>query len=166
MTEIEPRYMTDPKVLRVVEAGASLGVTVEPRFFAEGTRTAQDAATQVGCDIAQIVKTLIFVGDGEPILFFVSGRNLLDLDAGATSAGVGKLEKADATTAKNATGFSIGATPPFGLAKPLRCFLDEDLLGYDEVWAAGGRVDAVFPISPQRLADVTGAVVARLKDKE
>ncbi len=163
MTEIDPGSVTDRKLARVISAGAELGVKVEPHIFVAGTRTAEDAAAQVGCDIGQIVKTLVFVGDGEPLLFFVSGRNRLDLTAGAAAAGVTTLEKANADTAKRATGFSIGATPPFGLDNELRRFLDEDLLAYDEVWAAGGRVDCVFPISPHVLRDVTGAVVAHLK---
>lgn len=154
----------DPRVAHVIKAGADLGVTVEPRRFAEGTRTAGEAAAQAGCDIAQIVKTLIFIGDDRPMLFFVSGRNRLSPSKGAKAAGVTALVKADASQAKGATGYSIGATPPFGLATEMDRFMDEDLMAFDEVWAAGGRVDSVFPVSPEVLARVTNAAVCNLKE--
>jgi Cys-tRNA(Pro) deacylase len=154
----------DPKVRRVIEAGRELGVEVKPHFFSAGTRTAQDAAREVGCDVAQIVKTLVFMGDGSPMLFFVSGANRLDEHKAARAAGVSGLTKADANEAKDATGFSIGATPPFGHATRLRIFMDEDLLAHDEVWAAGGRPDSVFPVEPAALQKATAAEVVELKE--
>ena len=153
----------DPRVARVVETGAVKGVEVRPVRFENETRTAADAAAAIGCDVAQIVKSLVFVADGTPVLFLVSGVNRLDPSLATRAAGATTLEKADATTVKQATGFSIGATPPFGHASEMQVFIDEDLLAFSEVWAAAGRVDSVFPISPTALARATGAKSAPLK---
>ncbi|MDQ4142897.1 MAG: YbaK/EbsC family protein [Actinomycetota bacterium] len=154
---------TDPKIGRVVEAGRALGVEVDPVIFSNETRTAADAAREVGCDVAQIVKSLVFECDGEPALFLVSGSNRLDPTRAAQVAAVGRVAKADAEMVKEVTGFSIGATPPFGHQRSLRVFMDEDLLAYDEVWAAAGRTDAVFRVSPDVLRDAVTATVDRIK---
>lgn len=154
----------DPKVQRVVQAGQALGVEVKPHIFSAETRTAVDAAREVGCDVAQIVKTLVFQSGDEPLLYLVAGNNRLDLDRAARTAGVDTVGKADAVAAKEATGFSIGATPPFGHERKIPIFMDEDLLLHDEVWAAAGRPDSVFPSNPAVLRDAVGAVVAELKE--
>ena len=152
----------DPKIARVIEAGAAAGLDVHPVTFPQETRTAVDAAREVGCELGQIVKSLVFQAGHEPLLFLMSGANRLDTGKATAAAGVGLLTKADAARAKEATGYSIGATPPFGHAHRLRMFMDEDLLAYDEVWAAAGRPDSVFPVAPQPLASATGAVVCSL----
>ena len=148
---------------RVVDAGAAAGLTVEPRTFDAETRTAEDAARNIGCEVGQIVKSLVFGSEHGPLLFLVAGDNKLDTTKGAAVAGVEKLERVDANAAKVATGYSIGATPPLGLATSLDVFMDEDLLGHDVVWAAAGRPDSVFPASPKDLARAANATVARLK---
>lgn len=153
----------DPKVERVVAAGAAAGLVVEPRTFTEETRTAEDAARNVGCDVAQIVKSLVFGSEHGPMLFLVAGDNKLDTIKGAAAAGVKKLERVDANEAKAATGYSIGATPPLGLATELEVFMDEDLMRHDVVWAAAGRPDSVFPASPEELARAANAKVSELK---
>jgi prolyl-tRNA editing enzyme YbaK/EbsC (Cys-tRNA(Pro) deacylase) len=158
---MEP-YGQDPKLKAVVAAAHELGLVIEPQTSPEGTRTAADAARAVGCDVAQIVKSLVFVSDDSPLLFLVSGANRLDPERAARVAGVDRLDKADAGTVKKATGYSIGATPPFGHAQRLAVFMDEDLLAHERVWAAAGRTDAVFAVDPKRLQDATGAVVAKL----
>jgi prolyl-tRNA editing enzyme YbaK/EbsC (Cys-tRNA(Pro) deacylase) len=162
MTEASEQ-LRDPKVDRVVEAGRALGIEVTPVIFDEETRTAADAARKVGCDVAQIVKSLVFEGEGRPILFLVSGANRVDLAKGAAAAGVDALDKADAQAARAATGFSIGATPPFGHVSEIPLFMDADLLAFDEVWAAAGRPDSVFPVNPKKLQNATGAVVADMR---
>lgn len=153
----------DPKIERVVAAGAVADLTVEPRTFTSETRTAEDAARNVGCDVGQIVKSLVFGSEHGPLLFLVSGDNKLDTAKGAAVAGVTKLERVDANAAKTATGYSIGATPPLGLAADLDVFMDEDLLRHDEVWAAAGRPDSVFPAKPSELARAANAKVVDLK---
>jgi prolyl-tRNA editing enzyme YbaK/EbsC (Cys-tRNA(Pro) deacylase) len=152
----------DPKVQRVVDAGRALGLDISPVTFDGETRTAADAAQRVGCSVSQIVKSLVFDAGDEPVLFLVSGTNRVDLAKAARAAGVSRLSRANADAAKAATGYSIGATPPFGLASAMRIFMDEDLLGHDEVWAAAGRPDSVFPIDPGELARV--ALVCDLKE--
>jgi prolyl-tRNA editing enzyme YbaK/EbsC (Cys-tRNA(Pro) deacylase) len=155
----------DDKVERVVRAGAERGLAIEPLIFPVETRTARDAAIAVGCDVAQIVKSLVFDAGDRPVLVLMSGINRVDLDKGAKAAGVDRLRRADADTARAATGYSIGATPPFGHEVELRVFMDEDLLDHDVVWAAAGRPDSVFPASPAELARVSGASVCDLKEE-
>lgn len=162
MSEASGQFV-DPKVSRVVEAGRELGIEVRPVTFDQETRTAADAARHVGCDVAQIVKSLVFEAGGHPILLLVSGINRVDLAKGATAAGVDALAKADAQTARAASGFSIGATPPFGHASGIPVFMDVDLLDHDEVWAAAGRPDTVFPVHPRKLQAATRASVVDLR---
>ena len=125
------------------------------REFPAGTRTASDAAAAVGCDVGAICKSLVFrVGD-EPLLVIASGANRVDEERfGAV--------KADAAFVREQTGFAIGGVPPYGHPRPLRTILDEDLLGYETVWAAAGTPTAVFPIAPDELVRRTCATVERV----
>ena len=141
-------------------ASTDFGVTV--REFPAGTRTAVDAARAVGCDLGQIVKSLVFVAGGKPVVALVSGANRLDEKRLATVAGE-PVAKADAEMARDATGYSIGGVPPFGHATEVPVFMDRDLLGHEVVWAAAGRPDAVFEISPDRLQELSHATVADIK---
>src|SRR5712664_584901 len=141
-------------------AGMDAGLAV--REFPAGTRTAVDAARAVGCDGGQIVKSLVFVAAGRPVVALVSGANRLDERRLAAVAGEPVL-KADAGTTRDATGYSIGGVPPFGHATEVPVFMDRDLLGYGVVWAAAGRPDSVFEIGPQRLRELSNAVVSDLK---
>ncbi|MGH2825854.1 MAG: YbaK/EbsC family protein [Actinomycetota bacterium] len=156
---------SDPKVLRVVEAGRSRGIQVRPISFAGHTRTAADAARQVGCEVGQIVKSLVFMAGDRPVLLLVSGANRVDLGKAASALGLGDLDKADADSARAASGFSIGATPPFGHATEIPVLMDADLLTHDQVWAAAGRPDTVFPLSPEDLRRATDAPTAELKQE-
>jgi prolyl-tRNA editing enzyme YbaK/EbsC (Cys-tRNA(Pro) deacylase) len=137
-------------------AATDAGVTV--REFPQGTRTAVDAARAVGCDVGQIVKSLVFVAGGKPVVALVSGSNRLDEHRLARLAGEPVL-KADAETARAATGYAIGGVPPFGHATDVPVYMDRDLFGYGVVWAAAGRPDAVFEIGPERLRELSSAVV-------
>jgi Cys-tRNA(Pro) deacylase len=139
----------------------SVGLVLEVRRFPEGTRTAEDAARAIGCEVGQIVKSLVFTADGEAVVALVSGANRLDLGRLAALAG-GTAGKADAELVRAATGYAIGGVPPFGHARRLPVFMDRDLERYDVVWAAAGRPDAVFPITPNRLAELSGAQVGEL----
>ncbi len=140
--------------------GAGFGITV--RQFPEGTRTASDAARAVGCELGQIVKSLVFMAGGRPVVALVSGPNRLDERKLASVAGE-PVGKADAEAARSATGYAIVGVPPFGHATEVPVFMDRDLLGYPTVWAAAGRPDSVFEIEPQRLRELSGATVADLK---
>jgi prolyl-tRNA editing enzyme YbaK/EbsC (Cys-tRNA(Pro) deacylase) len=141
--------------------GAGVGVAV--KHFPAGTRTAVDAANAVGCEVAQIVKSLVFVAAGRPVVALVSGANRLDEGRLAGLAG-GPVSKADAGVARSSTGYSIGGVPPFGHVTDVPVFMDRDLLGHAVVWAAAGRPDAVFEIAPERLRDLSRAVVADIKE--
>ena len=145
---------------RVVAAGAELGVTVEPRRFPQGTKTAQDAARAIGCDVAQIVKSLVYVADDQAFLALTAGSNRADTARLAAVLGAAEVRRADAEEARAATGFAIGGTPPFGHPSPLRVVVDRDLMAHDEVWAAAGTPDAVFPLRPGDLVRASGGEVA------
>jgi prolyl-tRNA editing enzyme YbaK/EbsC (Cys-tRNA(Pro) deacylase) len=149
------------EVSRFEEWLRSAHLDIEVRSFAQGTRTAEDAARAIGCQVGQIVKSLVFTAGGAPIVALVSGSNRVDTDKLAAVAG-GPVGKADADTARSATGYAIGGVPPFGHATPLAVFVDRDLLSYEVVWAAAGRPDAVFPIRPSRLRELSGGIVADL----
>lgn len=140
--------------------GSGLGITVKQ--FPQGTRTAPDAARAVGCELGQIVKSLVFVAAGKPVLALVSGGNRLDESRLGAIAGE-PVTKADAEIARSATGYSIGGVPPFGHATNVPVYMDRDLLGYEVVWAAAGRPDSVFEIQPDRLRELSRAEVVDLK---
>lgn len=150
---------------RVVSAAQELGLMLNIVTFDQSTRTAAEAASAVGCEVAQIVKSLCFVVNEQPIIALVSGANQLDVGKLAALHGVGKkrVQRADAETVKAATGFTIGGVSPFGHARPLPIFLDEDLLRFETIWAAAGTPNTVFPILPTQLQTYTNAVVADLK---
>jgi prolyl-tRNA editing enzyme YbaK/EbsC (Cys-tRNA(Pro) deacylase) len=152
-----------PNVRRVVDAGAALGLSITPRQFPAGTKTAQDAADAIGVDVGQIVKSLIFAVDGEIVLAYVSGKNQLAEQRLAAAAGGSQCTRVDADAVRQATGFPIGGVPPFGHATPLRVFVDPDLLAYDEVWAAAGTWNDVFAIEPSALVSASGGTVVDLK---
>jgi prolyl-tRNA editing enzyme YbaK/EbsC (Cys-tRNA(Pro) deacylase) len=150
-------------VRRVIAAGEAMGVTVEPRHFPAGAKTAQDAADAIGCEVGQIVKSLIFAVDGEVVLAYVSGSNQLDEARLAAAAGGERCGRVDADAVREATGFPIGGVPPFGHQTDLRVFIDPDLLDHDEVWAAAGTWNDVFPLDPNELVRASGGHVVELK---
>src|SRR4029077_17228231 len=141
---------------------ADSGIGVSVKQFPAGTRTAGDAARAVGCDVGQIVKSLVFVAAGNPVIALVSGANRLDETLLGAAAGE-PVTKAGAEIARTATGYAIGGGPPFGHAPALPVFMDGDWLTYSLVWAAAGRPDSVFEIEPERLRELSKAIVADLK---
>jgi prolyl-tRNA editing enzyme YbaK/EbsC (Cys-tRNA(Pro) deacylase) len=162
----------------VTEAAAALGLAVEVREFPEGTRTAADAARAIGVSVGQIVKSLVFLVDGEAVIALVSGPNRLDearlaaavaaagngdVGVGAPTAAGSAVDRADADAVRAATGFPIGGVPPFGHPRPLTTFVDEDLLAFDALWAAAGTPRHVFSLSPDDLVRATGGHVAALR---
>ena len=153
-----------PNVGRVVDAAAAAGLTIEVRRFPEGTRTAADAARAVGCEVAQIVKSLVFVDGERPVVALVSGANRVDLGKLAEAAGRGVVRRADGDEVRRLTGFAIGGVPPFAHATPAIVLVDRDLARHDTVWAAAGLPDAVFPIGPDDLVRVSGGSLADLAE--
>ena len=156
--------MTHPTVQRVIDAAAAAGITADVRDFPEGTRTASDAARAVGCDVAAIVKTLVWIADGEPVIAMVSGANRVDPAKLAVAAGAGEVRRATADEAREATGFAVGGTPPFGHTRPIRFFIDPTLLALPEVWVAAGTPTTVFAVEPAALAGATVATAADLAE--
>ena len=145
---------------RFAASASELGIEVAVRSYPEGTRTAVDAAAAVGCDVDQIVKSLVLVVDDRPVLVLCSGANRVDLaKVGAEFDGRARMANADEVRA--ATGFAIGGAPPFGHPSPLPTLVDPHLLGFDEVWAAAGTPDSVFPLTP---GDLVAATAAREAD--
>lgn len=151
-----------PNVQRVVEAAARAGLPIEVVRFADSTRTAEDAARAVGCSVGQIVKSLIFVVDGDPVVALVSGADRLDPARLAAAMGGSQVRRADGDEVRSATGYAIGGVPPLGHARPLPVLIDEHLLAHAEVWAAAGLPDAVFRVAPVDLERAAGARRASL----
>jgi Cys-tRNA(Pro) deacylase len=147
---------------RVREALAALGIATEIVEFAQGTRTAQDAAAAIGTTLGQIVKSLVFLADGRPVLVLTSGRNRVDSAKLAREAGATRIERADADRVRAETGFAIGGVPPVGHVTPMETFIDQDLLAYDVIFAAAGTPTAIFPIAPGELIRATGGRSADL----
>lgn len=154
--------MISPATVRVQTALQALGVETEVMVLAESARTAAQAAAACSVGVGQIVKSLVFVAGDEPILVLVSGANQADERRLAALSGR-PVRRADADTVRGATGYAIGGVPPVGHPRPLRVFIDRDLLGHDRLIAAAGTPHTVFPISPGDLCRVTGGAVADLK---
>ena len=144
---------------RFENAAAAMGLDLDVRRFPQGTRTAVEAAAAVGCELGQIVKSLVFECDGEPVLALTSGAKRVDTAALGRVLG-GSISRADADTARQATGYSIGGTPPFGHTRQLRTVVDATLLEYDFVWAAAGTPETVFEISSADLVGCASGAVA------
>lgn len=148
---------------RVTQAASDAGLAIEVRRMGASTRTAEEAATQCGCTVAQIVKSLVFQGEtsGKLSLFLVSGSNQLDLAKAAQLAGE-PLKRADPRHIRDETGFAIGGVSPLGHLIAIPVFADQSLLAFDVVWAAAGAHDAVFAAEPNALIAAARATVADL----
>lgn len=142
------------------EHGTGLTVLELP----DSTRTAEDAARALGCSTAQIVKSLVFrdLATGTPVVVLASGPNRVDEKVIAGHLGH-EVGKADANYVKAATGYSIGGVPPIGHRNPVAVFVDEDLLAFDEVWAAAGTPHAVFKIPGKLTSILAGHTVISVK---
>ncbi|MDP9265520.1 MAG: YbaK/EbsC family protein [Chloroflexota bacterium] len=128
--------------------------------FPAATRTATDAAREIGCGVEEIVKSLVFRAGDEMVVALCSGADRVDEARLASAIGASSVRRATAGEAKSATGYPIGGVPPFGHATPLRVVADRRLLDFDRVWAAAGLPDAVFPIAPADLVRLGSASIA------
>ena len=149
---------------KVQDALSSLGLTLQVVELPDSTRTAVEAAQAIGCQVGQIVKSLVFKGkrSGRPVLVATSGPNRVDerkIEALISEP----LGKADAEFVRQRTGFVIGGVPPVGHSEQLETFIDQDLLQYDEIWAAAGTPHAVFRLTPADLVRITGGRVVAAK---
>lgn len=150
------------RVLAVLHAG---GVATDILEFPQSTRTAADAAAAVGTTVAQIVKSLVFLADAQPVLVLASGANRVDATKLARAAGVRSIAKANADVVHDATGFSIGGVPPVGHPRPLPVYIDRDLLDFEIVYAAAGTPTSVFSIAPALLQRLTRGTVVDLREE-
>jgi len=144
-----------PNVERVRAAASTLGLDVEIRHFPSTTRTAVDAAREIGCALGQIIKSLVFLGD-EPCLVLVSGVDRVDEAKLRAFLGTAIVRRASAEEARAATGYPIGGVPPFGHARPLRVLVDRGLLAHEELWAGAGTGEAVIRIASRELLRASG----------
>ncbi len=132
--------------------------------FPAGTRTAADAAAAIGCDVAQIAKSIVFRAGGRPVVVIASGTNRVDTAKVAAALGVA-IRRADADWVRETTGFAVGGVAPLGhLAPPLLLF-DRDLLDLHPIWAAAGSPHHVFPTEAETLLRITGAQVADIRQE-
>jgi prolyl-tRNA editing enzyme YbaK/EbsC (Cys-tRNA(Pro) deacylase) len=140
----------------------SLGVKVIE--FKELTRTAQEAASAIGCEVGQIAKTLIFKGKitSNPICVIASGKNRVDIKKIEQYVGE-EIEKPDADFVLKHTGFVIGGVPPIGYPLDIKPLIDEDLITYPEIWAAAGTPHSVFRLSPKDLIKITHGQIINIR---
>ncbi len=153
-----------PSAQKVQDQIKSLGFDYTVIEHAESTRTAQEAAERAGCELGQIVKSLIFRGkeSGKPILVLTSGANRVDEKRLSGYAGEA-IGRADADFVRAVTGFAIGGVPPIGHLQKLETYLDEDFLQYGTVWAAAGTPNAIFELKTSDLQRMTNGKMVRVK---
>ena len=142
---------------RALDAAAAHGIHLEITRFPAGTRTAQDAAAAIGCPVGAIVKSLVLGSDDGPLMVLTSGANRVSYPKVEQATGRTGIRRADAETVRAATSYPVGGVSPFGHPAPMPTLIDSDLLTYDEVWAAAGTPDSVFPIAPDALVAATAA---------
>ncbi len=149
---------------RVQAALDAHGLTAEVREFPASTRTSAAAAAAIGCTVGQIAKSLVFRArtSDRAVMVIASGANRVDEKAVAARLGE-PIGRADADFVRARTGYAIGGVPPVGHPEPLPTFIDRDLLGYDEIWAAAGTPNAVFRLRPADLVTLTGGEVADIR---
>lgn len=140
---------------------AALGEGFEVLEFEKSTRTAADAAAAIGCTVSQIAKSLLFMAadSRRPVLVIASGS--VHVDEAKVSALLDEaIERANAEFVRENTGFAIGGVPPVAHRKQPIVFVDETLLGYEEIWAAAGTPNAIFRLGPEDLVRLSGGTVS------
>jgi prolyl-tRNA editing enzyme YbaK/EbsC (Cys-tRNA(Pro) deacylase) len=158
-----PLIAEHPNVARVRAYALERGIAIAVRQFGSSTRTAEDAAREIGTTVERIVKSLVFLaGSAGASVVLCSGGRRVDESKLAAVLGVEVVRRARADEAKAITGYSIGGVPPFAHARPCRVIADRGLLDFPLVWAAAGLPDAVFPIAPAELVRIAAGEVADL----
>ncbi|GGY60673.1 YbaK/EbsC family protein [Streptomyces omiyaensis] len=150
---------------RFAAALAELGLDVEVRRFPDETRTAQQAADAIGCEVSEIVKSLIFAADGVPVLVLMDGASRVDVERVRQALGAEEVTRADARAVRETTGYAIGGVPPFGHLVRTRVLADEGLLDHARVWAAAGTPHSVFALPPKELVAHAGATLADVRER-
>jgi len=140
-----------------------MGFEPNPKLYEEGTRTSQDAADQLGCDVAHIAKSIVFEGQEGAVIVITSGANRVDRKRKLKRILGFKPGMATPEYVKQSTGYVIGGGPPFGHPKPVKVLMDEELMHYELVWGAAGTPQTVFPITPEELKTISRAELADVK---
>ena len=158
--------MLSKSAQKVQDALTKLGFAYEVIEAAESTRTAEEAAARVGCSVGQIVKSLVFKGkkSGKAILILTSGANRVDVKR-IVAYTEEKIGRADPEFVRERTGFAIGGIPPLGHLHPIETYVDEDLLNFEEIWAAAGTPKAVFKMRASELEKMTGGKIIQVKQE-
>lgn len=147
---------------RVADALRAGGADGEVREHETSARTAEEAAATVGVPVGAIVKSLVFVADGEPVLVLASGDHQVDTARVAAEIGAAGVKRADVDSVRAATGFPIGGVAPIGHPQPLRTVIDQHLDSFEVIWAAAGTPNSVFPTSFTELVRLTGGLAAEI----
>jgi len=147
---------------RLAECARELGIRVQVQRLAASTRTVADAAVAVGCDEAEIAKSIVFVADGDPVVCVASGQHRVDTKKVADALDVAQVRQAAAEEVRAATGFAVGGVPPFGHDLPV--LFDEALLRHPRVWAAAGDANSLFEVNPRELASCIRARIVALAE--
>ncbi|MEH0444511.1 YbaK/EbsC family protein [Streptomyces sp. B21-102] len=153
---------------RFAQALSELGLdelTPRVRRFPDATRTAAEAAAAIGCEPAEICKSLVFAADGAPVLVLVDGASRVDVERVRQVLGAQRVTRAAADVVRETTGYAIGGVPPFGHRTRTRVLADRGLLAHGVVWAAAGDPHAVFPIAPDALIHHAGAALVDVRER-
>ena len=134
--------------------------------FGETTRTAADAAAAIGCEVAQIAKSLVFKTSKSErlVLVIASGPNRVDerrlAEVLAGEIAGEEIRRPDADYVRARTGYSIGGVAPIGHSEPPLTVIDADLFRHETIWAAAGTPNSVFALTPAQLEEMTGGLRA------
>ena len=142
---------------------AKINFDAKPRQYKEGTRTSEDAARQLQCDVSNIAKSIVFEGEEVAIVVITSGSNRVDRKKKLKKILGYKPGQATPEYVLESTGYEVGGVPPFGHLKETIKIIDEDLFKYDLIWGAGGTADTVFPITPEKLKEISKADIRDVK---
>jgi prolyl-tRNA editing enzyme YbaK/EbsC (Cys-tRNA(Pro) deacylase) len=155
----------NPSAIKVQQALNAIRLQLEVIELPASTRTSQEAALAMGCQVGQIAKSIIFqtLKTHRPVLVIGSGTNRVGEKVIDQLVGE-QIEKTDEDFVRNHTGFVIGGVPPLGHSEPMETFIDQDLLQYSEIWAAAGTPHAVFRLAPGDLQRMSGGMVTKITE--
>jgi prolyl-tRNA editing enzyme YbaK/EbsC (Cys-tRNA(Pro) deacylase) len=148
---------------KVQQALQAIGLQLEVVELPASTHTSQEAAQAIGCQVGQIAKSIVFRAgtSQQAVLVIASGPNRVNENVIEELIGE-PIVKADAEFVRQKAGFVIGGVPPVGHVEHLQTFIDQDLLGYADIWAAAGTPHAVFHLTPDELLRMTGGLVVKV----
>ena len=149
--------------LKVIDAFKQKGIEIDIFNLDVSTKTSQEAADAVGCDIEQIAKSIVFFESiqNKLVQIFVSGPNKVNLESFQNQTNL-RIEKADAEYVRESTGFAIGGVAPLGHKNRPLYFIDETLIDFHEVWCAAGTPSSLFKLKTEDLLKATEAKILNI----